>query len=246
MALLAFAVLLAAASEAVHPGAASAKRGNPHAIPVAQLKPMSEKDIRLKLPGCLDEGPIPADGGPLCFGPDGHAVRYSGWGNREGHYIIVGNKIVITNHDYVHGKDFPNYALSFYRDRRGNPYYRYDSSDLPDDAYPLRVASLPQPEPPLFRTGARKVAPLGNTASWISEDDYPFDGRAERHRGTVIYSLKVSPDGRVTNCSVSRSSGYPSLDQATCRLVVRRGRFAPARDAAGTPIASVFTSRVVW
>jgi TonB family protein len=245
MTILAFAGFLATVAGAAHPRVSAARPGRTNAIPVAQLKPMLEKDIRLAMPGCLDEGPIPADGGRLCFLSDGHAVMHSGWGNKDWHYIIFGNKIVITIREYSEDKRAHNFALSFYKDSKGKPYYRYDGRGASVDAHPLRMVKLLEPQPPP-QTSARKVRPMGNTASWISEDDYPFDGQAERHRGTVTYSLQVNSDGRVAGCSVSHRSGYANLDRATCRLVVRRGRFSPALDATGRPIASAYSGHVAW
>ena len=53
-------------------------------------------------------------------------------------------------------------------------------------------------------------------------------------------------DGRVTSCEVTGSSGNSALDQAACRNLQRRGRFEPALDRDGNPVASTYTKRVTW
>ena len=58
--------------------------------------------------------------------------------------------------------------------------------------------------------------------------------------------VAVGPDGRVTSCEVTGSSGNSALDQAACRNLQRRGRFEPALDRDGNPVASTYTKRVVW
>ena len=47
----------------------------------------------------------------------------------------------------------------------------------------------------------------------------------------------VEPDGRVTNCRVTHSSGVAELDALTCRLMEQRFRFRPSTDRYGRPIA---------
>ena len=52
----------------------------------------------------------------------------------------------------------------------------------------------------------------------------------------VVYL--VNPDGRVSNCKVDRSSGYPRFDRIACQLIEQRFLFRPARDRAGNPVAT--------
>ena len=55
---------------------------------------------------------------------------------------------------------------------------------------------------------------------------YPMGSRRKREQGTVVLRLVISPDGRVTDISVSRSSGYEALDDAAL-AAVRRWRWSP-------------------
>jgi protein TonB len=87
----------------------------------------------------------------------------------------------------------------------------------------------------------------GSLAGLISTDDYPSDALRNQQTGTVRVRLDVSSGGRVTGCSVVSSSGVPSLDSATCRLLTSRARFTPARDSNGNPTSDTVTSpAIVW
>jgi protein TonB len=80
----------------------------------------------------------------------------------------------------------------------------------------------------------------------IDDDDYPRGAYRARIGGTVIARLTVSAEGRVSRCEVARSSGNIELDAATCRLIPRRFRYAPARDADGRPVPSEVGWRQEW
>jgi protein TonB len=79
----------------------------------------------------------------------------------------------------------------------------------------------------------------GNLASYFSTADYPKAAIRRREQGTVWFRVEIGPDGRVTRCAVTRSSGSAALDSTTCRLAARRFRYRPATDAAGHPVSDV-------
>ena len=56
----------------------------------------------------------------------------------------------------------------------------------------------------------------------------------------------VASTGRVSDCDVTRSSGSRALDETTCRLIMQRFRYRPARDGAGRPIADTIRGEHVW
>ena len=76
--------------------------------------------------------------------------------------------------------------------------------------------------------------------------DYPAEALAQGAQGSTTVHLKVSEVGRVGRCVVERSSGNAALDRATCRVITSRGRFRPAVDAAGRPVASIYPSTIHW
>lgn len=75
--------------------------------------------------------------------------------------------------------------------------------------------------------------PRGNPGGWFTDDDYPADAKRAGAQGTVSLLLSIDTSGKVAECRVTVSSGNASLDDATCRLAQRRGRFSIQKDAQG-------------
>ncbi|WBH16820.1 energy transducer TonB [Sphingomonas radiodurans] len=104
----------------------------------------------------------------------------------------------------------------------------------------------PPPAPPAPPVVSKAAGAKGDPAQWITNDDYPPSSIRAEEEGTTAIKWTINGQGRVENCVVTASSGSPALDQAACRALVRRGRYSPATDAAGNPIATTQTRRVVW
>jgi protein TonB len=83
-------------------------------------------------------------------------------------------------------------------------------------------------------------------SSYISNDDYPPSAIRAEEQGTTGFTLQIGPDGRVTSCSVTSSSGSSALDRATCSLLQRRARYTPAKDSAGNPVGDSDAGRIRW
>ena len=80
----------------------------------------------------------------------------------------------------------------------------------------------------------------------LRDSDYPRGLGELGVQGTVSVLYAVQPNGRVTNCVVTRSSGSRELDQTTCRLIEQRFRFEPSRDGRGRPIQSQIVENHSW
>lgn len=93
---------------------------------------------------------------------------------------------------------------------------------------------------------AKPAAPVSGVSEWITTDDYPADAVSRNVQGTVSIVWLIDVDGKVKNCAVAATSGDPSLDGAACTAITTRGRYTPALDKDGKPIAIHSTRRVVW
>ena len=101
----------------------------------------------------------------------------------------------------------------------------------------------PAPPPP------RRVEPAkarANLASYVSNEDYPDSAIRNEEQGTTGFRLDVGPDGRVSNCTVTSSSGSAALDNATCRLMRSRARFTPATNSSGAKVSDSVSGRIRW
>jgi periplasmic protein TonB len=108
---------------------------------------------------------------------------------------------------------------------------------------PVVVPKADPPSPPKKVEPARARA---NLASYVSDEDYPSSAIRNEEQGTTRFRLGVGADGRVTECTVTRSSGSSALDAATCRLMKSRARFSPARDSGGRPVSDSVASGIRW
>jgi len=87
---------------------------------------------------------------------------------------------------------------------------------------------------------------LVQIAGEITSSDYPRDLRERGIGGRVGMVFTVGVDGRVTSCSITRSSGVPELDALTCRLIRERFRYRPSTDRYGRPIADEVEGEHDW
>ena len=100
------------------------------------------------------------------------------------------------------------------------------------------------PPPPRFQP--KSAQPKGNPGNWATTNDYPTRAPREEREGTTSFRVTVGPDGRVTSCEITGSSGSDDLDAATCSNVTRRARFNPATDGEGNPTSGSYSNRVRW
>ena len=110
---------------------------------------------------------------------------------------------------------------------------------------PIHVEAPPAPPPP----PPPKIEPArakANLASYVSNDDYPDAALRNEEQGVTAFRLEVGPDGRVTSCTVTSSSGSSTLDNATCRIMKSRARFTPATDSSGRKVSDTTSSRIRW
>jgi len=106
---------------------------------------------------------------------------------------------------------------------------------------------------PAFRASADEARhtptparPIGAPAEWVSNRDAPSSSWLRHTRGQTGFMLWVDAKGTVSECIIKRSSGDNLLDQATCRALIRNGRFTPATDHHGKPVPCPWSSRVNW
>ena len=112
--------------------------------------------------------------------------------------------------------------------------------------YPVLVAPPPLPPPAPWSPATPPERVRADLSSWFSRDDYPASALRGYEQGVTGVRLTVSPEGRVSDCMVTASSGSSALDQATCRILRSRARYRPARDNGGAPTAGIDVGRIRW
>jgi protein TonB len=67
---------------------------------------------------------------------------------------------------------------------------------------------------------------------------YPMDAKRAGEQGTTKMEVSISPQGAITDCRVTGTSGSERLDSTACSFVRRNWRWEP-RDVPGTTKISV-------
>ena len=80
----------------------------------------------------------------------------------------------------------------------------------------------------------------------IPDREYPRLSATGIVSGSVGVTIKVNPDGSVSNCRVARSSGDRSIDALMCQLTLSYIRFDPAHDPSGRPVGQDVTFFPNW
>jgi len=93
---------------------------------------------------------------------------------------------------------------------------------------------------------ALRRRPFTTNGFGLTMADYPPDALREHWQGRVVVRLNVSADGRATACTPVATSAHPAFDAAACRAALDRGRFTPALDAAGQPVAAQIVTSVTF
>ncbi len=83
-------------------------------------------------------------------------------------------------------------------------------------------APAPAPAPPAIAEGGD----LSSKMIAAKPPSYPIESRRRREQGVVVLALTLSPDGRVAEIALARSSGSERLDRAALSAV-RGWRWAP-------------------
>lgn len=137
------------------------------------------------------------------------------------------------------------------------PYVPPPDVTVAQDAAPTITVqqAVPQPEPPRYVAPAPAApAPAGPPPSRatdkgrnnnISTDDYPDASRRAEEEGVVRVRFVIDTTGKVSACEVAQTSGFPRLDDATCKIIIRRWRYNPATQN-GQPVAETKVQAVRW
>lgn len=102
---------------------------------------------------------------------------------------------------------------------------------------------LPPPPPPAV---IQKAAPIGNQQLWLTSKDYPEAALLAREEGTVAFRLDIDDAAKVVSCTVTATSGSASLDAQTCKVLLLRAAFSPARLSNGINAPSSWSSQFTW
>lgn len=78
----------------------------------------------------------------------------------------------------------------------------------------------------------------------LSSDDYPKEMLSRNLMSRPLLFYWVNEEGRVEDCQLLESAGYPEFDDIICNRVMQLMRYHPARDVDGNPVRAPQTQRI--
>ncbi|MDE2411690.1 MAG: energy transducer TonB [Sphingomonadales bacterium] len=88
--------------------------------------------------------------------------------------------------------------------------------------------------------------PKSSPGTWMRPNDYPVDMLERGASGIVRFRLDVDERGGMSNCHILAHAGDDDFANTTCKILMKRGQFDPAIDAAGQATKGYFVSAVRW
>jgi TonB family protein len=76
--------------------------------------------------------------------------------------------------------------------------------------------------------------------------NYPVGPMKRGEQGRVAFRLTIEPEGSVSRCEVTESSGFAGLDNETCEIMVYNARLSPVRNEDGRSIRATQNGFIVW
>jgi protein TonB len=75
---------------------------------------------------------------------------------------------------------------------------------------------------------------------------YPPGALKRGEQGRVGFKLTIEPTGTVSNCAVTESSGFKTLDAETCEIMGLYAQVKPVRNSEGRAIRAEQGGFIVW
>jgi hypothetical protein len=88
------------------------------------------------------------------------------------------------------------------------------------------------------QTMTRRAVPDGRASDWIPAGTIGFGDFPSLSAGRNPFRVMVSAEGQPTDCKALWASLDASKNERVCNAIMEHGRFLPALDAAGQPMAS--------
>lgn len=95
-------------------------------------------------------------------------------------------------------------------------------------------------DPVAWRSLQSPPQPSESPSSWITFNDLPISALRSRVGAELVTRLQVDSAGRVADCTVLEPKNARGFRENVCRIFRLRGKFAPARDAQGRPVAAPY------
>ena len=91
-----------------------------------------------------------------------------------------------------------------------------------------------------------KAAAAPSPMSAFMRQNYPRGALQRGEQGTVGFEATVDPNGFMSGCKVTKSSGHQGLDRETCEFLVMHAKFPQVRTTDGMMVQAVHQGAINW
>lgn len=88
--------------------------------------------------------------------------------------------------------------------------------------------------------------PTSNPGTWVTSNDFPSKELFAKTNAIIRFRIMVDAAGKSTSCKIQDETRNSELAAVTCRLMMQRSSFSPARNAAGLPVPGYYTNAISW
>ncbi|MEO9463194.1 MAG: hypothetical protein ABJ242_10715 [Marinomonas sp.] len=110
-------------------------------------------------------------------------------------------------------------------------------------------AAVEAAEAATTKGAARYRGPRLRNYQFIKPADYPVAAWQSNEMGVVRYSVDVSAEGKPLGCTIIEDeelTRLPVLEPATCKLLIERAEFRPAKNKDKEDVAGTYEGRHNW
>ena len=94
-------------------------------------------------------------------------------------------------------------------------------------------------------SGASETALQAQNREFMVKN-YPAGPMKRGEQGRVAFRLTIEPDGSLSRCEVTESSGFAGLDNETCEIMIYSARLSPVRSEDGRAVRASQNGFIVW
>jgi TonB family protein len=88
--------------------------------------------------------------------------------------------------------------------------------------------------------------PSGELRQAFSSGDYPDVALLKEQEGSIRVAILVDEQGKVSDCTVIKTSGVASLDAQSCAVIQQRAKLKPAVGLDGKPAKGSLAQTITW
>jgi hypothetical protein len=97
-------------------------------------------------------------------------------------------------------------------------------------------------DPAALRSQKSPVIPVGGGTGWLPQGTVGFADFAKLGGGSNLVRLVVDATGKPTSCAIHWATLDPTTNDKICKALMDKGRFTPAKDANGQPMAGYWVA----